>query len=160
MKIIIFYADGLRGRLMQHWTGCTASHAAFYDPITGILYEMDARRRKRSVERIEIIRLEANGKAELYDLPDSIPETEFMRYLENQVDFDQTRYGFVDYVLKILSFYLNKLNIKARFKNQKGMHCAEMVATDLAFYGYKPWDMTFEPPTPCEISEHFRGLNG
>ncbi len=155
MKIIIFFSTSLQGRLMKHWTGCNANHAAFYDDEHGVIYEMDARRRKRKINNLDVIRGVNQGDIKTFPLPKSIDHLNFKIYLEEQTDFDVTRYGFIDYALKVISYYLRKISINTRFKNRQGMFCSEMVAQDLAFFNYSPWDLAYNPPSPCDILTHF-----
>lgn len=81
----ILYKDTLLGRFLEKITGSRAYHAAFLDPHTGVLYEMDEkpRAREKGVKWVQD-QLDAE-KIKLYYLPNSIDQVEIMSFISADI---------------------------------------------------------------------------
>lgn len=144
------------GKLMKILTGCYAYHSAFIDMNTGILYEMNIRRRARKYSFVAISKKINEKSLKVYDLPAEINQDDFLSYLIQQTMFDDTLYGFRDYFNHFIYSISKFLGIPKKFKNTDGFICSDMVNHDMIVHGWNsPWPEHHMPPTPCDIERHF-----
>jgi hypothetical protein len=140
MKVAFFYGKEPQSTLCRWFTGTTCYHVGFTDGAK--LWDMNLLRRRR------IWSNRAAGEVLLVDCPVEVPAW----FLENRLDTDSARYGFLDY----LAFGIRRVFKRLRF-NGKGVICSEMVANDLKACGWVPPAGFPEVPSPGDLEEALLG---
>lgn len=145
MKLgIVFNQNKYNGKLTKFFTGCYAYHTLWVDEEKGLMYDRSLLRRRRTWPKYK------DDEVLLYDFPNVTRE-----YLEDRLTNDNSKYGYVDYILFGFRWFYHLLGKPTR--NAKGKICSEETNEDLRANGYEtPWDLDGEPPSPCDI---YRWLN-
>lgn len=146
MKLaIIFNDDKLSGRLTKFWTGCYAYHVAWVDEASSRMWDMNLIRRRRVWPHYpadQVLLFEAPGVT--------------VEYLEAQLDTDDNKYGWMDYLLFSLRPLFHLFGRST--PNAGGVICSEMTNVDACACGWQtPWPPDGPPPSPCDF---FRWLSG
>lgn len=141
MQLAFIYGKKPSSTLTRLFTGSTCYHVAFTDGQH--LWDMNLLRRRRRWP------LYPADRVILVDVP--VPVSR--EYLEAQLETDDSRYGFSDYLLFALRPLYHLIGKSTR--NAGGLICSELVALDLAANG---WPVRFqEVPAPADLEEALLG---
>lgn len=141
MKLAIVFNDHkLSGWLTKIGTGCYAYHAFWVDEDAGLMYDMHLIRRRRIWPHYQ------EGQVILFDAPANVTS----KYLEDQLNSDENRYGVGDYILFLLRPFFHLFGKST--PNVGGLICSEMVNLDIwNCGGTTPWSVEVAPPSPCDL---------
>lgn len=143
MKIVFVYGKQPSSTLTKIATGSTCYHVGFTDGFH--FWDMNLIRRRRLWEG-----LYPESHVILKDAP--VPIT--AEYLDWKLDTDDSRYGFLDYMLFVLRPIYHLFGQSTR--NMSGKICSELIVDDLNENG---WGETFkEVPSPADIEFRIFGI--
>ena len=96
MKLaIIFNTKRLSSQLTKLFTGCYAYHVAWVDVENNVMYDMNLLRRRRPWPYYT----HKYAQVRIYEVPGNVTR----EFLENKLTSDESHYGYIDYLLFIVT---------------------------------------------------------